>query len=121
MREVPGPRAERELPRTSHGQELVHLEGVGNYAVSLTWQDGHSTGIYSFRLLRTLCPCDACGGEKTLRLLGGRRGRQPRGPRARGGRTDVHDLGVRGLQRRLDAVGHVVRRVRAHAAVEVRR
>lgn len=47
-----------------HGQELVHLEGVGNYAVSLTWQDGHSTGIYSFRLLRALCPCAACGGEK---------------------------------------------------------
>jgi DUF971 family protein len=46
------------------GQELVHVEGVGNYAVSLTWQDGHSTGIYSFRLLRALCPCPACGGEK---------------------------------------------------------
>ena len=46
------------------GQELVHVEGVGNYAVSLTWRDGHSTGIYSFRLLRALCPCPACGGEK---------------------------------------------------------
>jgi DUF971 family protein len=47
-----------------HGQELTHLEGVGNYALGLTWQDGHSTGIYSFRLLRGLCPCDDCGGEK---------------------------------------------------------
>ena len=46
------------------GQELVHLDGVGNYAVAFTWQDGHSTGIYSFRLLRKLCPCAACGGEK---------------------------------------------------------
>ena len=46
------------------GQELVHVDGVGNYAVSFTWQDGHSTGIYSFRLLRQLCPCEACGGEK---------------------------------------------------------
>ena len=45
-------------------QELVHLDGVGNYAVAFTWADGHSTGIYSFRLLRKLCPCDACGGEK---------------------------------------------------------
>lgn len=45
-------------------QQLVHLEGVGNYALSLTWQDGHNTGIYSFRLLRGLCPCAACGGEK---------------------------------------------------------
>jgi DUF971 family protein len=46
------------------GQELVHIDGVGNYALSLTWGDGHSTGIYSFRLLRSLCPCAACGGEK---------------------------------------------------------
>jgi len=47
-----------------HDQELVHLEGVGNYALGFTWQDGHSTGIYSFRLLRGLCPCEDCGGEK---------------------------------------------------------
>jgi len=40
------------------------VDGVGNYAVSLTWKDGHNTGIYPFRLLRRLCPCDACGGEK---------------------------------------------------------
>jgi DUF971 family protein len=46
------------------GQDLTHLEGVGNYALAPTWQDGHNTGIYSFRLLRQLCPCDACGGEK---------------------------------------------------------
>ena len=46
------------------GQGLVHVEGVGNYAISLTWQDGHNTGIYSYRLLRELCPCAACGGEK---------------------------------------------------------
>ena len=46
------------------GQELVHLEAVGNYAVSFTWQDGHNTGIYPYRLLRRLCPCPACGGPK---------------------------------------------------------
>jgi len=43
---------------------LVHIDGVGNYALSLNWADGHSTGIYSFRMLRALCPCEACGGEK---------------------------------------------------------
>ena len=47
-----------------HDQEMVHVEAVGNYAISPTWQDGHNTGIYSFRLLRALCPCEACGGEK---------------------------------------------------------
>lgn len=45
-------------------QELEHLEAVGNYALVFTWQDGHDTGIYSFRLLRGLCPCDDCGGER---------------------------------------------------------
>ena len=45
-------------------QDLTHVEGVGNYALGLTWADGHSTGIYSFRLLRGICPCDDCGGEK---------------------------------------------------------
>lgn len=46
------------------GQELTHVEGVGNYALGLTFSDGHNTGIYSFRLLRGLCPCEDCGGEK---------------------------------------------------------
>jgi DUF971 family protein len=47
-----------------HGEELTHIEGVGNYALGLTWADGHSTGIYSFKMLRSLCPCTVCGGEK---------------------------------------------------------
>lgn len=47
-----------------HGEELQHLEAVGNYAVTFTWGDAHDTGIYSFRLLRGLCPCDDCGGER---------------------------------------------------------
>ena len=47
-----------------HGQELAHLEAVGNYAISFRWEDGHDTGIYTVRLLRGLCPCEDCGGEK---------------------------------------------------------
>ena len=46
------------------GQEMLQLDLVGNYAVAPTWQDGHNTGLYTFRLLRRLCPCEACGGEK---------------------------------------------------------
>jgi DUF971 family protein len=34
--------------------ELTHLEEVGNYALRLVWGDGHGTGIYTFRFLRTL-------------------------------------------------------------------
>lgn len=38
-------------------------KAVGNYAVQITFSDGHSTGIYSFDHLRTICPCDACARE----------------------------------------------------------
>jgi DUF971 family protein len=33
---------------------------VGNYAVQLSFTDGHSTGIYSYDHLRTICPCAEC-------------------------------------------------------------
>jgi len=52
---------------TESAPVLVGIEEVGNYAISLRWQDGHETGIYSWEVLRELCPCDACQqlqGEK---------------------------------------------------------
>jgi DUF971 family protein len=33
---------------------------VGNYALQIDFTDGHSTGIYSFDYLRTVCPCPEC-------------------------------------------------------------
>ena len=42
------------------GAILEGICGVGNYAIELRWQDGHSTGIYSFDYLRSLCPCRDC-------------------------------------------------------------
>jgi DUF971 family protein len=30
------------------GAKLIEIRGVGNYAIDLRWQDGHSTGIYTF-------------------------------------------------------------------------
>ena len=33
---------------------------VGNYAVQISFSDGHSTGIYSYDHLRTICPCSEC-------------------------------------------------------------
>lgn len=35
---------------------------AGHYAIRLTWEDGHDTGIYDYRLLRALCPCARCRG-----------------------------------------------------------
>jgi DUF971 family protein len=33
---------------------------VGNYAIRIDFTDGHTTGIYSYDYLRTICPCEAC-------------------------------------------------------------
>jgi prepilin-type processing-associated H-X9-DG protein len=33
---------------------------VGNYAIQISFSDGHSTGIYSFDHLRSICPCAEC-------------------------------------------------------------
>ncbi len=44
--------------------ELTDIHEVGNYALRLTWGDGHSTGIYSFPFLRALCACPACSQGK---------------------------------------------------------
>lgn len=33
---------------------------VGNYAIQITFSDGHSTGIYSYDQLRTICLCSEC-------------------------------------------------------------
>ena len=33
---------------------------VGRYAVHIRWSDGHETGIYSFEVLRNVCPCASC-------------------------------------------------------------
>lgn len=46
------------LPLSSaQSPELESLEIIGNYALMLIWADGHSYGIYSWELLRQLCPC----------------------------------------------------------------
>jgi len=36
------------------------MQLVGNYALHITWSDGHSTGIYTWDALRKTCPCTDC-------------------------------------------------------------
>ncbi|MDA8060410.1 MAG: DUF971 domain-containing protein [Leptospirillum sp.] len=38
----------------------VSVSPVGNYAISIHFSDGHQTGVYSFDLLRKICPCALC-------------------------------------------------------------
>jgi DUF971 family protein len=50
--------------------ELTHIEQVGNYALGLTWGDGHNSGIYSFRFFRALCALLEEHGAEGLKALG---------------------------------------------------
>jgi DUF971 family protein len=42
---------------------------MGNYAVQISFTDGHSTGIYSYDHLRGICPCTECA--KAFRTASG--------------------------------------------------
>ena len=37
------------------GYLISGAENIGNYAIKLSWQDGHNTGIYTWEYLRKLC------------------------------------------------------------------
>jgi DUF971 family protein len=36
---------------------------VGNWGLNIGWNDGHTTGIYTWTTLRSWCPCDECQGD----------------------------------------------------------
>jgi DUF971 family protein len=40
--------------------KMTEVEAVGNYAIRISWSDGHNTGIYSYDHLRRICPCQQC-------------------------------------------------------------
>ena len=42
------------------GLKLPNAGLVGNYAIQFVFGDGHNTGIFTFELLRDLCPCPSC-------------------------------------------------------------
>lgn len=41
-------------PKRSY--QMIDLQLVGNYALQPTWDDQHSTGIYTWDYLKKLCP-----------------------------------------------------------------
>lgn len=38
----------------------MSAEGVGRYAIKFSWNDNHDLGIYSWKYLREVCPCQQC-------------------------------------------------------------
>jgi DUF971 family protein len=55
----PGP-----FPMYKPKLKMTSVEPVGKYAVRIFWNDGHSTGIYSFDHLRDICSCEKCKGRR---------------------------------------------------------
>jgi len=43
--------------------KLIDIRPIGNYAIEFHWHDGHSTGIYTYDYLRSLCPCSECASS----------------------------------------------------------
>jgi DUF971 family protein len=48
------------LPMFKPAAKAVAAEAMGKYAIRFKWNDDHDLGLYSWRLLRELCPCAEC-------------------------------------------------------------
>lgn len=46
----------QKTPPVGVSTEVTSAAFVGDYALQITWADGHSSGIYAWSLLRPLCP-----------------------------------------------------------------
>lgn len=60
MRTEPDPEVFTKNIPASAETRMRSLEGVGSYAVTIEWEDGHHFGIYNWHYLRALCPCPDC-------------------------------------------------------------
>ncbi len=56
----PAPLSSPVLPMFKPKIRAQSATQVGNYAVQISFNDGHNTGIFSYDYLRNICPCDAC-------------------------------------------------------------
>ena len=43
-----------QIPGSTSNCVIINYEYVGHYAIRFLWGDGHNSGIYSFKLLRSL-------------------------------------------------------------------
>lgn len=59
------------LPMFKPKPKARSATSVGNYAVQISFSDGHSTGIYSYDHLRAICPCSECNAERAANASAG--------------------------------------------------
>ena len=48
------------LPMFKPAAKPVSAEGMGKYAIRFKWNDDLDLGIYSWKFLREVCPCEEC-------------------------------------------------------------
>lgn len=60
MRQDPDPQVFQLSDSDTPKNRVKSLAGVGQYALSFEWEDGHHFGIYTWEYLRKLCPCAEC-------------------------------------------------------------
>jgi DUF971 family protein len=53
-----------ELPMFKPTAKPLSAEPVGKYALRFKWSDAHDLGIYSWKWLREICPCEQCRPKK---------------------------------------------------------
>jgi DUF971 family protein len=54
---------------TAEQKSVRRAYPIGNYAIGITWQDGHDDGIFTWKFLRGMCPCDKCMARQAEELL----------------------------------------------------
>ena len=58
----PKPAPKQLLPMYQAPPRPTTVTPVGRYAISFHWNDGHTSGIYSWEYLRRHCVCGECRG-----------------------------------------------------------
>lgn len=54
------PEPKTALPMFKPPVRPSNAHAVGRYAISFDWNDGHTSGIYSWHYLRSVCQCAEC-------------------------------------------------------------
>lgn len=57
---IPKPKPQSLLPMYEAPPRPESVTPVGKYAISFHWNDGHTSGIYSWDYLRRHCLCEEC-------------------------------------------------------------
>jgi DUF971 family protein len=57
---APGLASSAALPMFKPKPKAQSATAVGNYALQISFSDGHSAGIFSYDHLRSICPCAEC-------------------------------------------------------------